>query len=123
MVQGADNAIVERMLDNIIHIYKQNNTKMASKRACDKAKDESGEDSGSSDEDSDSCNGFCIKEWWEHRELLKWHANHDFDELMLQKRSKILRCLYQAQLFEEKFGSDAFSDIEKEKRQKYEWAA
>ena len=42
---------------------------------------------------------------------------------MLQKRSKILRCLYQAQLFEEKFGSDAFSDIEKEKRQKYEWAA
>ena len=119
----SDSAIVERMLDNIIHIYKRNNNKMASKRACDKAKDESGEDSGSSDEDSDSCNGFCIKEWWEHRELLKWHANHDFDELMLQKRSKILRYLYQAQLFEEKFGSDAFSDIEKEKRQKYEWAA
>ena len=66
----SDSAIVERMLDNIIHIYKRNNNKMASKRACDKAKDESDEDSGSSDEDSDSSNGFCIKEWWEHRELL-----------------------------------------------------
>ena len=122
-MQGADNAIVERMLDDIIHIHKQNNTKMASKRACDKAKDESGEDSGSSDEDSDSCNGFCIKEWWEHRELLKWHANHDFDELMSQKRSNVLRCFYQAQLFEEKFGDDVFSEIERKKRRKYEWAA
>ena len=44
--------VVERMLDNIIHIHKRNNIKMASKRACDEAKDESDEDSGSSDEDS-----------------------------------------------------------------------
>ena len=86
----SDSAIVERMLDNIIHIYKRNNNKMASKRACDKAKDESDEDSGSSDEDSDSSNGFCIKEWWEHRELLKWHANHDFDDTEKIKDSKAL---------------------------------
>ena len=119
----SDSAIFERMLDNIIHIYKHNNNKMASKRACDKAKDESDEDSGSSDEDSDSSNGFCIEEWWEHREPLKRHANHDFDELMSQKRSKIPRHLHQAQLFEEKFGDDAFSDCVREKRQKHEWAS
>ena len=48
----SDSAIVQRMLDNIVHIYKRYDSKMESKRTCDKGKDESDEDSGSSDEDS-----------------------------------------------------------------------
>ena len=43
----SDSAIVQRMLDNIVHIYKRYDSKMESKRACDKGKDESDEDSGS----------------------------------------------------------------------------
>ena len=42
---------------------------------------------------------------------------------MLQKRSSILRYLYQAQLFEEKFGSDALSDHQKQRRDMHERAA
>ena len=48
----SDSAIVQRMLENIVHIYKRYDSKMESKRTCDKGKDESDEDSASSVEDS-----------------------------------------------------------------------
>ena len=95
---------------------------MASRRTCRKRK-------GNADEDTD-CDGnddigdFCIKEWWHLREELNRYPDFiDMEDVRLQKRSSILRYLYQAQLFEEKFGSDALSDHQKQRRDMYERAA
>ena len=100
---------------------------MASTTICRKPK-------GNADEDSD-CDGnddisessdetdFCIKEWWYLREELKRYPNFiDMEDLKLQKKSSILRFLYQAQLFKEKFGSGALSDDQKHRRKMHEQA-
>ena len=108
--------------------------KMASTTTCHKRKRNADEDidchgkddiseSSNISESSDETN-FCIKEWWHLREELNRYPDFiDMEDVRLQKRSSILRYLYQAQLFEEKFGSDALSDHQKQRRDMYERAA
>ena len=90
---------------------------------------------GNADQDSNCCGkddtsecsdvtDFSINEWWQLREELNNYPDFiHMKDLKQQKRSSILRYVYQAQLFEEKFGLDALSDHQKERRNMYERAA
>ena len=100
---------------------------MASTTTCLKRKGNTDEDSDCDSNDNISKSSdetdFCIKEWWYLREELKRYPNFiDMEDLKLQKKSSILRFLYQAQLFKEKFGSGALSDDQKHRRKMYEQA-
>ena len=66
---------------------------------------------------------FDIKDYWCHCQELKRYPHFDEDHLRIQKRSTILECLTKAQLFEERFGEEAFLSEERQKRKKYEQAA
>ena len=102
--------------------------KMASTTACHKRKGNADEDSNCDGNDDISewsdVTDFAINEWWQLREELNNYPDFiHMKDLKQQKRSSILRYVYQAQLFEEKFGLDALSDHQKQRRNMYERAA